>query len=440
MKDNIYRFLIFLTVSFASLLLINNTIDFIFGAILIFIIGLAIFDLKTSIIFLFLSRELFFKSYLYYTGFTSSPFSVTIYHVVLAFLLLLLVLREKHLILLDSFRITLLIFTVYLIFSASFVSDYKSYGFEKLFYLFFILFNCYSLMVLLPHNKLIPKFFIAIFYHGFFLLLLSLIVGLNYKLLNGQFFLNRFTVLGLNPIWIARFLIYAVLVNVYLIYKNKNILFQISLVIISMFQFYYAFITGSRGPIIALLAGLISFFLFYYRIKLSRLVFIALIFSLLIFTGYQKIKDDSSNRFLGGGSGKTSNNARILAQVEAYTLFRTNIVVGGGFGSFKQFYLVYPHNIISEITSETGLIGLSLFLLLLLITAYRIKKLYFMGSNLTASILVAMLVISFLNANLSGHVGYNAYFWLSLFILNQYYLNHEEDQTITKSIIAGQEI
>ncbi|MBI9030972.1 O-antigen ligase family protein [bacterium] len=422
MKDKLYQFLIFLIVSSIAMFAIINTIDFVFISIVIFMLGLSIYDLKSSIILMFLAREFLFNSYFYYTGVHSSALTVTIYHSIQLFLLIILVLREKHKFSLDSFRIVLIFFSFYLLVSTLILSDYKHYGIEKLFYYFFILFGCYITMVLITEPKLMSKFFSAIFYQGFLLITLCIISGLSYKLLNGQFFLNRFTVLGLNPIWIGRFLLYGTLVNAYLILKKSNLLIRIFMIILSGFQFYYAFITGSRGPVIAFILGMFAFLLFYLKVKLSRLIVLGLVFSLIVLIGYNQIKDQSSSRFLGGGSGSKSNNSRIIAQFQAYSLFSQNPVTGGGFGSFKQYDLVYPHNIFSEIASETGIIGLLLFLFLLGITSTRIFNLYIYNNNKESALLTALVVTSFINANLSGHIGYNTYFWLSIFVVNHYYL------------------
>ncbi len=422
MKDKFFQFIIFFAVALVVTLVILKTVDFVFLGIIFFMLGLSIYNLKTSIILMFLAREFLFNSYYYYTGVNSSALTVTIYHSIQLFLLIILVLREKHKFNLDSFRILLLFFSFYLLASALFISDYKHYGIEKLFYLFFILFGCYIIMVFTTKPKMIVKLFDAIFYQGLLLVIICVISGLSYKLLNGQFLLNRFTVLGLNPIWIARFLLYSVLVNIYIIFKKQNLLLSSALILLSIFQFYYAFITGSRGPVLAFLLGLFAFFLFYWRIKLSKLIALGLFFALIVLIGYTQIKDDSSSRFFGRGSGSKSNNSRIIAQVEAYSLFKTNIVFGGGFGSFKQFQLVYPHNVFSEIGSETGIIGLAFLLSLLVITFIRIIKMYMYFNNKESALIIALTVTSFINANLSGHIGYNTYFWLAIFTVNHFYL------------------
>lgn len=422
MKDKLFQFLIFLAITLVSAFVILDTIDFIFLAIGIIILGLSIFNLKVSIFTLLLSRDIVFNSIYYYTGVSSSPLTVTFYQLVLVFLMILVLLREKVTFKLDIYTLTLVVFTFYLLASTLFISGYRGYGLEKLFYFGIIMIGSFFILVFIQKKSDLSFFIEAVFFQGLILLIVSLISGLSYKLLNGQFFLNRFTILGINPIWIGRLLFYGALSNIYFMLKTKNWLFKILFITLTCFQCYYAFITGSRAPILAFILGLFMYAVFYWKIKFSRIILLASVLIIIIAFSYKGVIADSSSRFSGGGSGKSSSQNRIFAQYQAFTIFQENYIVGAGFGSFRQFPLKYPHNVFSEITSETGLIGLAFLLVLFGISLWRITKIFKYHNNLETGFLIAVVTTSFFNANLSGHIGFNPFFWLSIFLVNQYYL------------------
>ena len=178
--------------------------------------------------------------------------------------------------------------------------------------------------------------------------------------------------------------------------------------------------------------------IFYWRIKLSRIILLVAALAFILVFSYKGIISDTSSRFTGGGSGESSSQNRILAQYQAFTLLQENYIVGAGFGSFRQFRLKYPHNVFSEITSETGIIGLSFILVLLGLTLFRIIKIYKQHNNKETAFLIAVVATSFFNANLSGHIGFNPYFWLSIFLVNQYYLRDESSQTSGNKLVVEQ--
>ncbi len=98
-----------------------------------------------------------------------------------------------------------------------------------------------------------------------------------------------------------------------------------------------------------------------------------------------------------------------------------NKIFGIGIGSFGYSLLnteklSYPHNIITEILSENGILGFSLFLLIVIYTLFSIVKLNRSKKENFAvkSFVISLFISSFLNANISGHIGRNLFFWLSM--------------------------
>ena len=103
-------------------------------------------------------------------------------------------------------------------------------------------------------------------------------------------------------------------------------------------------------------------------------------------------------------------------------IFVHNFFVGIGFGSFKFggdiFHtLIYPHNVFSEVLAELGILGFVLFMIIIVypfISFWKIKRNY--DSDLVL-LIIGIFIASFINANLSGHIGANYYLWFSLGVM-----------------------
>lgn len=143
---------------------------------------------------------------------------------------------------------------------------------------------------------------------------------------------------------------------------------------------YVIYLTGLRSALLGLiLFSIIIFVWFYFQKQLSikhllSFIFIFIFVSVLILMTPQQL--DTSSRFSNmlkvenlefGGDGP------ILSRVDSYTLswqmFKEKPLFGWGFGSFNGFNNIkwtytqkYPHNLILEILSELGLIGLTFFI------------------------------------------------------------------------------
>ena len=423
MKDKLLQFSVFVIVSLISFFAVFNIVDFTYIAIIMLLLSISIFNIKTSIIVMILARDFILKSYFYYTGHVLNISHVVLYHIVILLLILMLIFRKKKTYRFDIFNITLFILIGYLIFSTFFISSFRGYGIQKLFYFSLTLIGCLAISTVVLNPKDIKYFAVASFYQGLILVLICIVSDFDYKLFNGIYSHSRFSILGINPIWVSRLLFYGLLSNIYIFRNSRNVMIKIGIIIISIVQFYFGFLTGSRGPLLALIGGIIIYSLYSVkRISLSKVIIVLLIFTIFIAIAFNSIVNNPNSRFSGSGTGDTSTQARLLAQYQAYTIFRSNIIFGGGWGSFSQFPLEYPHNVFSEIGSETGILGLVIFLTLLIITLFRLISIYKRHNTPESKFIIAILTVSFINANLSGHIGLNPFFWLSLFLLNHYYL------------------
>jgi O-antigen ligase len=117
-------------------------------------------------------------------------------------------------------------------------------------------------------------------------------------------------------------------------------------------------------------------------------------------------------------SGQSTTLIRILIYWEGLVNFWNNKLLGIGLGSFEFNSLligkiIYPHNVFIELLAETGIIGFSLFMIILLKIIRMLKHVYKTSSKEIGYILVAFLITSLINASLSGNLGGNDYMWIT---------------------------
>lgn len=202
--------------------------------------------------------------------------------------------------------------------------------------------------------------------------------------------------------------------------KRYRLFFLVSIAVVSI----TLLASGSRMPIIAVSVALIFIILSTVKIKKWELrypkyfnkifIILALLAIPLMWAYNQGYFDAIIYRFevlvsQGGGAGRTD---RFITALEVW---KDNFILGSGFGSFSEFYdsnIVgdYPHNLFLEIASELGVVGLTMFTLLLAVAMFRFLKLgkikKVRNNNLYTTVAIVFLVI-FLNAMVSGDINSN---------------------------------
>ncbi|GAA3402033.1 hypothetical protein GCM10020370_12340 [Paenibacillus hodogayensis] len=129
-------------------------------------------------------------------------------------------------------------------------------------------------------------------------------------------------------------------------------------------------LTGSKGPIIALVVAILLFNLAKKRrISGAKLFKIAMVsfctIALLLAALPNQIKD---RLLFEDNSGEGSVASRVDLLTIAVKGFEEKPLIGGGTGSFADFFTgarIYPHNIFAELATENGAIGLLLFIVFL---------------------------------------------------------------------------
>ncbi len=327
--------------------------------------------------------------------------------------------RSKHEYLLGVIFLILVVSTILF-------SEERAYGFSKLKGTSIsLLVSFYVSSILLKKKKpelLISSFIII----GSILILCSMILTFHltthYKIIPSVV-IDRLSILGINPIWVARALGYSIISCSYFIIKwSKNLghklLETMLLVVYVLISFYFLMLTASRGPILGVLAGLTIIFLLKSKINLSSIfgviLIIVLIFGMLTFS-----PENVRGRVLDShGTGGSSITIRFMLHYQAWNFFMSHKLFGIGFGSFSQVGFHYPHNIFSEFLCETGLIGILAFLCYLFYLIWQLLCYrHLILKNDIYIVICGVLLAGFINANLSGHVGSNIEFWMPSIIL-----------------------
>ena len=322
----------------------------------------------------------------------------------------------------------ILILTLYLFLSIYYISSDKSYGIEKfqLYLTSVILFYLPILYIKFAEETFI--FYKAIFYYGIFLSVFGFMQFFGYSIIFSKDFGGRFTVLGVNPIWVGRYFSYSILVGIYLIFvyakdftKHIGKIFFITILAIS--QFFFIILTGSRGPLMALIVAVFYFIFSKYRFNFVKIIALFLSVILILLILYSFVPQDIIERILNtSNSGKITVVIRLLAYIEAINNFKDSILRGIGFGSYKfggEFFgaLIYPHNVFMEMLAETGLLGFLLFIFIVFYPVYLFWKRKRLFDPNLFSLIISLFIAALINSNLSGHIGGNCYLWFSIGIM-----------------------
>lgn len=137
---------------------------------------------------------------------------------------------------------------------------------------------------------------------------------------------------------------------------------------------YAVILTGTRGAFLAIMAG--GLFYVLRRFGVARLasglllaVPVGLLF-VVVLVDPRSLGALAEIRVLNfssyGGQGDASSSIRLLGYLRAWQIFADQPLLGAGIGSFNALtQFGYPHNIVLELLTNTGLAGMALVLLIL---------------------------------------------------------------------------
>lgn len=199
-----------------------------------------------------------------------------------------------------------------------------------------------------------------------------------------------------NPIYLARSCGLGLIAAMFV----KNKLYIRMAIILTLILGLY--ISGSRGPILAL-----AVILLFYAIKSESVGILSKVFILvsLVFSSFFVLSSEFILR--GNDSAEGAFEIRFKLINQAYELFIDNVIFGSGLGSFQNVSVLgYPHNILLEVSSELGLLGILVFSYIISNGVMKLRTTFF----------GVALIYTLFNSMFSGSIANNiAVLWFSLF-------------------------
>ncbi len=219
-----------------------------------------------------------------------------------------------------------------------------------------------------------------------------------------------------NPIWAGRSAAVGVLIALVLILaprsRLRSVLGYVALPLLSA----ALLASGSRGPVVGLLAALIVLVALIVRDRRLRGRLGRIGIGVLAAGGAAAVivpaaAVNRSASFLFGDASGLSSNGRSQLWSEAWRLFVQHFWSGigtGGFANYAPDPVRYPHNIVLESAAELGVLGVSIvlvFLFLALRTAFGAWRLAPTHEERIAAALIASIVVAtVVNAMLSDAI------------------------------------
>ncbi len=156
---------------------------------------------------------------------------------------------------------------------------------------------------------------------------------------------------------------------------------------IAVFCFIISTSAASRKSIVLLIVSIICFWLYssvgtrdFLRQIRNILILVAGVATLLYLINILPLfkslsmRLDLMFRFLSGGEGTTSEQARMHYITEGLSVWEDNIFFGEGFATSIFHFGTYSHNNYIEILMSTGLVGFTLFYIPYVIAVYKYLK------------------------------------------------------------------
>lgn len=196
---------------------------------------------------------------------------------------------------------------------------------------------------------------------------------------------------------------------------------------------------GSRGALIALIIAMAVFFIFrstsWQRPLLqlypeTKTVLTVVSISVVLLAMLSVFYSSVLNRVRGirrllsvldPRATDTGAQSRLEMYSAAYNFWMDlpSLIVGNGIGSFAVLDLDrdvqhYPHNILLEILVESGLVGFTLFLLIIAVGMFRLYSYRKFHSNAFISFILAFFAFWFVSAMFSGDLSDNRYVILGI--------------------------
>ena len=246
---------------------------------------------------------------------------------------------------------------------------------------------------------------------------------IHYSLSKNTYFLSAF---GSNYISLAYDTGLGLLTSLlFLLPTTKRILLRLGLLVIIILQFWAMFRSGSRGPVFSLLLSILIFFIISIHGRLLNLetdrfairlgIITLLLIAVLAVASSQLFPTLTSRvRILWNGGGMSAMT-RIDFFKDAISQWTKSPILGIGTGQFSVGILgfetrLYPHDIILELLSENGIIGATIFILMLIISFKKGLQTLHINDLMHRTIgkyLITATIFAVFNAMVSGDINDN---------------------------------
>ncbi|MFF2446731.1 O-antigen ligase family protein [Neobacillus sp. NPDC058068] len=249
-------------------------------------------------------------------------------------------------------------------------------------------------------------------------------------------------VLGGNYIEFSRVLGLAAIILTYiLLFIKRNKWTKFFIAFLLLFMLFNILNAGARGPLLALIISLFPI-LFYgsfirnrsFKLHVSVIYVAAASFIGMLYIGLLYFTNNLPTALLRimvifqeQGMG-ASAATRLEYYNQSLLYWKENLLFGNGIGAWPLLHdgmdiKNYPHNIILELGSELGLIGIILFVFLHL---YIIRDLHAANKSFSffSLLLTSILIFYFINSLISGDINENRYYFaflgVSIFVMKNF--------------------
>jgi len=324
------------------------------------------------------------------------------------------------------------LFCIILLFSG-FYTPSPNYGWQKI--MRFIVFNTTMFVTpfIIIKNFRDSKQLLYWFRNSLIMIVVTMVVYILYFLAisSGISLLIRVSILGANPIAVGTFLAIGAGMIVILINRSAYKFWLLYIPILGIL-IIAIIATGSRGPLLSFLFGVLLFGLFFEKANQKQLLIFFSISIVLIVIALLVLPENLTGRYLNYTTGDlviqregvkrlSTIATRLLYWELSFTEWLRNIktfLIGVGAGGFSSFYILrdykfYPHNMFFEVLLELGIIGLSLLVLFW----YKITRILFYirkfeNISIISAMWIVAAIIRFLGAQFSGDINGNRVVWM----------------------------
>ncbi|MCK4357255.1 MAG: O-antigen ligase family protein [Candidatus Cloacimonetes bacterium] len=336
--------------------------------------------------------------------------------------------EKKHLILFLLFTLTLSL--------SYFYTKSSWYGSEKL--LKFIFFNGFffiSGIVIFQIPRNIFRFSYILLFVVFLISIADSYLILKY-IFSGRFIeslITRFTITGENPIGLSRVMGLGIIFGLILLDESNKKLIKIGIMLALLPIIFSMLATNTRTAVIILFFIVLIYIIFFSRLKIGmkfiQLISIIAIIVVMIYvlpqsltSRYVTIFNPRQFNIPPNISEAMGLGVRLYYCRQIIEYFINNplrIMFGTGIGNFSSFFgvdtMAYPHNIFMEILYEQGIVGLSIFIIGIILIIKEISRKFHSINEGLKSIFIIFLfsfIYFFIHAQINGDIPGNRFVWL----------------------------